>query len=267
MFHFKRDRGGASRLRGWRSWGCVLCALGAWLTTSRSFGSAAADFQAETIARTGVEPLDLPYRFLVPPGYSSSQRYPLIVFLHGSGERGSDNDLPLAKNGNGSLQLVAGQNQADHPAFMLVPQASFLEGWNDNTLRQTLRAIRRLEAQYSIDHDRIYVTGLSLGGEGTYHFAALYPDVFAAAVPMSAWFDGRPEPLAATPIWAFHAADDGSVPASRGDAAVSAIRYAGGRVIYTRYAFGGHGIWPAAYGNRYLLPWLMSQRRHRPATA
>ncbi len=202
----------------------------------------------------------------MPPGYSSSQRYPLIVFLHGSGERGSDNDLPLAKNGNGSLQLVAGQNQADHPAFMLVPQASFLEGWNDNTLRQTLRAIRRLEAQYSIDHDRIYVTGLSLGGEGTYHFAALYPDVFAAAVPMSAWFDGRPEPLAATPIWAFHAADDGSVPASRGDAAVSAIRYAGGRVIYTRYAFGGHGIWPAAYGNRYLLPWLMSQRRHRPAT-
>jgi poly(3-hydroxybutyrate) depolymerase len=256
---------GLLRVAPFRAAAMVLLGALALMLATTAFASTASDFLPGTIPKANTENFDLPYQYLVPPGYSPTERYPLIVFLHGSGEEGSDNLKQLANNGNGSLQLVSDQNQQRYPAFMLAPQANFVDRWNANTLAQTLRAIRRLESQYSIDHDRIYVTGLSRGGYGTYLFTSMYPDVFAAAVPLSGWLAGQPSNFAGTPVWAFHAADDSTVSVTLGDNAVVSLRQAGGRVIYTRYTTGGHEIWPTAYANPYLLPWMMAQRRHQPS--
>jgi hypothetical protein len=146
---------------------------------------------------------------------------------------------------------------------MLAPQASVAEGWNANTLAQVIRAIQLLKATYSIDLNRIYVTGLSMGGAGTFEIITRYPFFFAAAVPMSGWGAGTYEKITGIPIWAFHSVDDGTVAVSGSDNAVSAVRQLGGRVIYTRYATGGHGIWPTAYANPNLRPWMLAQRRNQ----
>lgn len=228
------------------------------------FAATATDFLSATLPKSGAEPNDLPYRYLVPAGYNASVAYPLIVFLHGSGERGNNNTAQLSNNANGALQLVSTANQAISPCFMLAPQASVAEGWNGNTLAQVVRAIQVLKTTYSIDMNRIYVTGLSMGGGGSFEIITRYPFFFAAAAPMSGWGAGSYEKVTGIPIWVFHAVNDGTVSVSGSDNAVSAIRQLGGRVIYTRYATGGHGIWPTAYGNPYLLPWMMAQRRNQP---
>lgn len=224
----------------------------------------ASDFLSATLPKAGAEPNDLPYRYLVPSGYDAAREYPLIVFLHGSGERGNNNTAQLNNNANGALQLVSAANQSIAPCFMLAPQASVAEGWNANTLNQVVRSIARLEADYSIDPNRIYVTGLSMGGGGTWEILTRYPFLFAAAVPMNGWGAGSYEKIVGIPVWNFHAVNDGSVGVAGSDNAVSALRQAGGRAIYTRYATGGHGIWPTAYGNPYLRPWMLSQRRNQP---
>ncbi len=222
------------------------------------------DFLTATLPKIGAEPNDLPYRYLVPAGYNAANDYPLIVFLHGSGERGTNNTAQLNNSANGALTLVSGSNQAAYPCFMLAPQASVAEGWNGNTLAQVIRTIQELSLTYSIDPNRIYVTGLSMGGAGTWDIIQRYPTFFAAAVPMSGWGAGSYEKIVGLPIWNFHAANDGTVAVSGSDNAVAATRQIGGRVIYTRYATGGHGIWPIAYANPHLLPWMMTQRRNQP---
>ncbi len=232
-------------------------------TSSQAMAATAVDFLSATLQKTGAEPNDLPYRYLVPTGYNAAHDYPLIVFLHGSGERGSDNTAQLNNNANGALQLVSAANSSATPCFMIAPQASVSEGWNANTLGQVMRAIQVLETNYSIDLNRIYVTGLSMGGGGTWDIITRYPFFFAAAVPMSGWGAGSYEKIAALPIWAFHSANDSTVGVNGSDNAVGAVRQLGGRVIYTRYATGGHGIWPTAYANPYLFPWLMAQHRNQ----
>ena len=232
-------------------------------SAGRVLAATAADFQSAVLPKTGAEPNDLPYRYLVPTGYNANNEYPLIVFLHGSGERGNNNTAQLGNNANGALQLVSATNQTTSPCFMIAPQASVAEGWNANTLGQVIRAIQLLETNYSIDLNRIYVTGLSMGGAGTWEIVMRYPFFFAAAVPMSGWGAGSYEKITGIPIWAFHSADDGTVGVNGSDNSVSAVRQLGGRVIYTRYATGGHGIWPTAYANPNLFPWMMAQRRNR----
>lgn len=222
------------------------------------------DFLFGSLPKTGSEIADLPYRLLLPPNYDANVQYPMIVFLHGSGERGNDNISQVNHNAGNVLQFVSADNQAAYPCFMLIPQANTTDGWNGNTLGQVVRAIRQLSATYSIDHNRIYLTGLSLGGAGTWTAINRFPSVFAAAAPMAGWGPGNYERNAGIPIWCFHAADDPVVTVLGSDSAVAGTRQAGGQVIYTRYTTGGHNIWGTAYGNPYLLPWLMAQRRNQP---
>lgn len=247
-----------------RSLTIALAILAISGTALPALAATATDFLSAVLPKTGAEPSDLPYRYLVPTGYNASVSYPLIVFLHGSGERGNNNTAQLGNNANGALQLVSTANQNASPCFMLAPQASVAEGWNANTLAQVIRAIQLLKTTYSIDPNRIYVTGLSMGGAGTFEIITRYPFFFAAAVPMSGWGAGTYEKITGIPIWVFHSVDDGTVGVSGSDNAVSAVRQLGGRVIYTRYATGGHGIWPTAYANPYLRPWMLAQRRNQP---
>lgn len=208
-----------------------------------------------------------PFRYFVPPGYTSAQAYPLILFLHGSGERGSDNEAQLNNNANGALQLIGDNQLALQPVFMIAPQCPSGGWWSGATLTTAIGLIDQIAATYHIDPDRVYVTGLSMGGMGTWSAVTSQPTRFAAAVPMSG--NGNTNAAAAvsaTPFWFFHANNDGTVAVAGSDTLVAALRNAGASTIYTRYDTGGHGIWSAAYAHPLLFPWLVSQQRGNPST-
>jgi hypothetical protein len=210
---------------------------------------------------------NLPFRYFVPPGYDSAQAYPLILFLHGSGERGSDNEAQLDNNANGALQLIGDSQLALQPIFMIAPQCPADGWWSGATLTTAIGLVDQIAASYHIDPDRVYVTGLSMGGMGTWSAVTAQPARFAAAVPMSGNGDTTAAAaVSALPIWFFHAANDGTVNVAGSDDLVNALRNAGASTIYTRYDTGGHGIWPVAYGHPLLFQWLVSQQRGNPST-
>ncbi len=219
-----------------------------------------ADLLYGNLPKLATESYDLPYRYYVPANYDPTKSYPLIVYLHGSAESGTDNKFQLNWSCWGAYQLLG---SSQYPCFLVAPQAH--DTWDATSLDQIVRMVRTLSATYSIDPDRISVTGISMGGYGSWSIINRYPYVFAAAVPMSGAAGGNFQKIAHIPIWDFHAARDETVGVSGSDNAVSNARLAGGRVIYTRYADGSHAIWLAAYANPRLLPWLMAQRRNRPA--
>ena len=221
----------------------------------------AADFTYHTYtSATG----STPYRLFVPAGYVATTSYPLVMFLHGAGEAGTNNTSPLNNNANGALVFVSTANQAAYPCFMLVPQATS-SGWSAAVRREHLPAIiASLRATYAIDPDRIAVTGLSLGGGGTWDQLAQNPTLYAAAVPICGWGGGNYAAFAGVPIWTFHSANDPTVSVTGTRNAISGVRAAGGDPIYTEYATGGHASWVPAYQNPYLVPWVMAQRRGLP---
>lgn len=210
----------------------------------------------------------LPFRYFVPPGYEPAQSYPLILFLHGAGERGDDNEAQLDNAANGAMRLLDDANLASQPVFMVAPQC-FTDGWwGGAPLETAIAIVDQVAAEYSIDPDRIYITGLSMGGMGTWSALTAHPDRFAAAVPMSGNGDTNPAVVgrvAATPFWFFHAANDPTVGVGGSDALVGALRNAGASTIYTRYDTGGHSIWSVAYAHPLLFSWLVAQRRGSPS--
>jgi len=210
---------------------------------------------------------NLPFRYFVPPGYDSAQAYPLILFLHGAGERGSDNEAQLNNNANGAMQLIGDSQLALQPIFMIAPQCPTDGWWSGATLTSAIGLVDQVAADYHIDPERIYVTGLSMGGMGTWSAITAQPTRFAAAVPMSGNGDTNAAASVSTlPIWFFHANNDPTVGVAGSDNLVAALRNAGASTIYTRYDTGGHGIWPVAYGHPLLYAWLVSQGRGNPST-
>lgn len=206
----------------------------------------------------------LPFRYFVPPGYDDAVAYPLILFLHGSGERGSNNESQLNNDANGAMRLLDDDNLALQPVFMVAPQCPTNGWWSGATLETAISLVDQMAAQYHVDPDRIYLTGLSMGGMGAWSGVTAHPDRFAAVVPMS----GNGSTAAATvervhaiPFWFFHAANDGTVGVAGSDDIVEALRKAGADTVYTRYDTGGHVIWPVAYAHPQLFPWLVSQSR------
>ena len=134
---------------------------------------------------------NLPFRYFVPPGYDGGQVYPLILFLHGAGERGNDNEAQLNNNANGAMRLLDDGNLALQPVFMIAPQCPTDGWWSGATLTSAIGIVDQISATYNIDPDRVYVTGLSMGGMGTWSAVVAEPDRFAAAVPMC----GIPRPF------------------------------------------------------------------------
>ena len=181
---------------------------------------------------------------------------PLVIFLHGAGERGDDLDL-LTVHGPPE-QALSGQRL---PFALLAPQCPEDSWWT----RQSEAVIALLDdtlQQRNVDPDRIYLTGLSMGGMGTWDIAARHPERFAAIVPICGnsgrWFAQR---LVTMPIWAFHNADDPVVPVAGTTEMVAAIEQAGGRPRMTINPTGGHDAWTAAYDDPELYAWLLRQHR------
>jgi predicted esterase len=217
---------------------------------------------AEGSVFTDTQGTQLPYRLFHPPKYDPGTKYPLVLFWHGAGEVGVDNLGQLRDNGEYSFLTVS--NQAKFPCFYLLPQVGGSSS-EYQILDWATNLLSHLEEQFSIDPDRFYVTGSSMGGFSTWAMIARYPDRVAAAIPMSGGivYNSLSDYLQSlrVPIWNFHAADDGSVPISYSDQSVSSLRGLGASINYTRYQSGGHGIWSVAYSTPGLVDWLMAQKR------
>jgi poly(3-hydroxybutyrate) depolymerase len=210
----------------------------------------------------------LPYRLFIPTNYTAGTRYPIVLFMCGSGERGTDNRLQLTGQ-TGCLVFASETNQLYHPSFMVAPQCSTSSAWTDASIRsQVLGLMNLVMSQYSIDTNRLYITGLSLGGMGSWDYIGQFPNMYAAAIPMSGSGTVSLAPkMTQTAIWNFHAANDSTVNVSGSRTMIDAVRRAGGNAVYTEYASGGHGIWTPAYNTPILMEWVYSQRRGASSTA
>lgn len=224
---------------------------------------------------------------LFTPALEEGRRYPLVIFLHGSGERGEDNELQVAGN-RGAVVWVRDEEQAKRPCYVLAPQAPEEGTFALPSFEKALFSfLRNFTAEHPVDSNRIYLTGLSMGGMGTWRYLARYPGIFAAGAPICGAGDPTTLPeIRHIPIWAFHAADDPIVPVEakglqRQGAVmygtrllVSALRACGGDVRYTEYppgyihehfgypaAFAGHAAWEPAYEDEAFRAWLFAQDR------
>jgi predicted peptidase len=221
----------------------------------------------------GQNGLLLPYRLYVPNGRVRGKSLPLVVFLHGIAGAGVDNQLQIdGGNRLGSHIWTTHAVQTRHPAYVLAPQMPVGSTWARQSPSQLaphaellLELLPDLLRKYSVDADRIYVVGQSLGGMGVWDIISKRPNLFAAAVPVCG--DGDIATIAAAkpvPVWAFHGAKDDVVPVSGSRQMVAALRAAGGTVKYTEYSDGRHDVWTIAFADSELPEWLFSQKRRPP---
>ena len=200
-------------------------------------------------------------RLYRPPGFdTSSNQFPLVMFLHGVGENGTDNVTQVSYHIDGLIAATQGTNFA---AFLLAPQLPVGADWRQAQWRAlTLAALQNVQTNYSVDSRRLYLTGLSLGAIGIYDYLPLRPDLFAAAVPMSGSGDTNNAPLFKdVPIWMFHGELDATVPVSGSRNMFAALTAAGGSPRYTEIPGAGHVIWGPIYADssNQLYPWMFSQ--------
>jgi predicted peptidase len=219
----------------------------------------------------------LPYRLFVPSGYDSARRYPLVLYLHGAGVWGDDNVRQLTTH---VAELISPKRQAKDPAFVLVPQCPKGDEWvnrhdkppfrnyDQSTVKESLASelvfevLAQLKKTYAVDPRRIYVTGYSMGGSGTWDFVTRHPEVFAAAIPVTGVNDPRrAEAIARLPIWAFHGETDPVSPASNTRAMVERLRSLGAPVRYTELAGVGHDSDRAVYFDDAVYTWLFAQSK------
>lgn len=222
----------------------------------------------------------LKYRLLKPIDFDAAkagdgqQKYPLVLFLHGAGERGDDNVRQL---------IHGGRNFADealrkrYPAFVVAPQCPEEKKWVEvpwegkehsmpaepsESLALALELIESLRQEFPVDDDRIYGVGLSMGGFGTWDVLQRKPELLAAAVPICGGGDpAYVEGFKSTPVWAFHGGADFLVIPPRSREMVAALKAAGGSPIYTEYEGVGHDSWTPTLDNRQTWDWLFAQQK------
>jgi predicted peptidase len=238
-------------LQFWISMVIACCALGLGMARVR------ADDKPKQVEKSFEKPVTiivkLKYLLYLPPKYEKSdEKFPLVVFLHGAGETGDD--LSKVKK-HGPPKLV---EKKDFPFILVSPQAPRL-GWNPEALNGLVEDIM---ANYRVDPDRVYLTGLSMGGYGTWALASSYPGKFAAAVPICG---GGNQVMASKlknlPLWVFHGAKDTVVRPSESKTMVDAVKKAGGNVKYTLYPEEDHDSWTKTYNDPEMWKWLLSQKR------
>jgi predicted peptidase len=219
--------------------------------------------------------LSLPYRLFVPAECSAQSPCGLLLFLHGAGERGEDNQAQL---GNDALAFTSVAVQADCPTIVVYPQCPDGMQWVDTPwaegayeidktpiskpMAATLALLAKLETDYPVDAGRLLVTGLSMGGYGTWDLILRRPAMFAGALALC----GGGDPTQAVvirdlPIWDFHGDRDPAVPVRGSRLMIRALRKAGGNPRYTEVAGHGHDVWTVAYRDSKVVRWLLAQRR------
>jgi predicted peptidase len=225
------------------------------------------------------------YQVFVPPNFDSHKKWPVILFLHGVGERGDDG---LLQTDIGIAHAIR-KGVSSFPFIVVMPQChkDKNQRWiNEAMQAQALSALEQSIKEFHGDHERIYLTGLSMGGYGVWDLAAKYPGKFAAYVPICGGIRGPirlpdvhvglvgdpsvADPYAetarrigSTPIWIFHGDADDTVSVEESRKMAQALRAAKANVRYTEYPGVGHNAWDKAYAEPELVPWLLAQTLHR----
>lgn len=204
------------------------------------------------------------------------RRLPLVIFLHGSGERGDDN---MAQLKWGVMNFASDEQMKLYPAFVVAPQCPEGQTWADFTIDKkkgivqqsdsptksmelVIQLVQQLIKDYPVDTNRIYITGLSMGGFGTFDAMARYPDLFAAAVPVCGGGDPATAPLIKDiPCWIFHGAEDSTVDPILSLHMLEALQQAGAHPGFTSYPEVGHFSWIAAYSDPLMMEWMFRQNK------
>ena len=208
---------------------------------------------------------ELKYLLLKPKNFDRNRSYPLVLSLHGGAPRRHFEDLLepyLPGLAYGLGRLVSDETQDNHPCFVVAPWSD-QRNWDDRNLRLTLELLDHLGREFRVDTNRVYVTGQSMGGFGTWSMILEQPGRFAAAIPICGGGDPRRARAAAhVPIWAFHGSADGVVPVSETRAMIAAIQAAGGTPIYWEYQHADHSATAErAYCEPALIDWLFAQSK------
>lgn len=238
----------------------LLLALTAspWLPAQAANPSTARGFLAETIH---IGDADYPYVLYVPRDYQPETRWPLIVFLHGAGECGTD----------GLLQLAAGlppaivKRPGNWPFLVLIPQKpDRRSAWEDHDAA-LMAMLERTQHDYAVDDRQRFLTGLSQGGHGTWVLGARHKELWAAIAPVCGYGDPQAigKDLATMPLWAFHGDADKAVSVQQSKALVAAVQAAGGKPELLIYPGVGHNSWDQAYGEAGLADWFLGQATER----
>lgn len=222
----------------------------------------------------------LPYLTLTPREVKPGKKYPLFISLHGSGERGNDNRAQILWC---KPFFLNHKNRDKYPCYVIAPQCPKEMRWStaqiDKVAKKTsafeekptepmknlMDLLAEVEKNYPIDRERIYITGNSMGGNGTWDLAIRMPSHFAAIAPVCGFIDTtQADKLVEMPAWVFHGEMDNVVPPECSRAMVNAIKKAGGRKIkYTEYPKVDHASWVQAYNEEKLFPWFFKQRLGR----
>jgi len=221
------------------------------------------------------------YQVFIPSQWSEDESWPVIFFLHGAGERGSDG---VKQTAEGLPEIL--RREPDFPAIVVMPQCRRRMWWGEPAMEaQAFSALAASMEEFNGDPDRLYLTGLSMGGYGAWAFGYKYPEKFAAIVPVCGgvttrrsfpppdWHPASRAPndpygetakgIGAIPVWAFHGDSDRSVPVDESRRLTEALEKAGGNVRYTEYPGVPHNSWDRAYAEAELIPWLLSHRKSR----
>jgi predicted peptidase len=249
---------------------------------------AASTLEAQSPVQTGfldrtvtVAGVSYRYEIYVPADYTPSKRWPVIMFLHGSGERGSEGMMQTAVG----LAPAIRRWPSRYPAIVVMPQLPPGGRWNSGTAQMAMTALDQTVREFATDTDRVYLTGLSLGGNGTWYLAYRYPERFAAIAPVcgfvtafwpegrdfdavvpgdtAAAFSGLASKLRRIPVWIFHGEIDEAVPVVQSRRAAAALKAAGADVQFTEVLGSNHNVWDNAYSSPAFAAWLFAQRRHR----
>jgi predicted peptidase len=204
---------------------------------------------------------DAKYVLFVPHAYKADKDYPLILFLHGAGERGDDGQAPVMQGiANGGIKFK--NNEKSFPFFVIFPQARLKGSWKAGTpdADRALAILEEVQKEYKIDGKRLYLTGLSMGGSGTWSLAAAHPNKWAAIAPIC----GSSDPDTASkikhiPTWAFCGDKDNAKLVESNRNMIKALIGAAGEPRYTELPFVGHNSWDCAYVTPELYTWFLKQ--------
>ena len=204
----------------------------------------------------------------------SSKALPLIIFMHGAGERGNDNKKQTV---HGVPEFIAYSKKTKQPVLILSPQVTFNQQWvnvpwsaTEHTtpkypslpMRLTIDLVKKMIAEGKVDKSRIYVTGLSMGGFGVWDLMQREPKLIAAGIPVCGGADIKSsQEVKDIPVWVHHGAKDSIVKPKRARDMVNALKSLGSSPKYTEYKKRGHFVWKQAYGNEEVLKWLFAQKK------